>query len=155
VEPTLNILMGTWPQLAQGIESTRSSIITALSFIVVLVGLRLVVRRSALAIALSSLVFLPLGMPLGDVEWLDAMFAAVYMVGVLLVLFRYGLVAATVGLTVNAVLQSTPFHGTATHWSAPGTVLQVVMVTAGAVWGLYTALGRRDSKSPIARALEG
>jgi serine/threonine-protein kinase len=155
VEPTLNILMGTWPQLAQGIESTRSSIIIALSFIVVLVGLRLVVRRPAIAIALSSLVFLPLGMPLGDVEWLDASFAAVYMVGVLFVLFRYGLVAATVGLTVNAVLQSTPFHGTATHWSAPGTALQLVMVTGGAVWGLYTALGGRDSKSPLVRALEG
>jgi hypothetical protein len=65
-------------------------------------------------------VFLPLGMPLGDVEWLDASFAAVYMVGVLFVLFRYGLVAATVGLTVNAVLQSTPFHGTATALVGPG-----------------------------------
>ena len=155
VEPTLNTLMGTWPQLAQGIESTRSAIIIALSFVVVLVALRLLVRRAWIAIALSSVVFLPLGMPLGNVEWLDGAFAAVYMVGVLLVLFRFGLVAATVSLTVNAMLQATPFHGTATHWSAPGTALQLALVAAGAVWGLYTALGRRDGRSALVPALEG
>ena len=69
---------------------------------------------------------------------------------VLGVLLRYGLLAAMMGLTANAFLQSAPFVGRPSHWSAPGTLLQVALVLGAGAWGLWLVRAHERSRAPAA-----
>ena len=60
---TLFSVLGLRYQVAQTLVLCRGAVVTCLGYIVVLVALRLLVRRSWIAFVLATLVFLSVAMP--------------------------------------------------------------------------------------------
>jgi len=142
VEPTLAVLLGTRAQSAQALELFRSATLQTMSFVVVLVLARRLVRRPELAIAIGLCAFVPLAMPVGTHLGLDVVTAFLCVAGAAFVALRFGLVAAITGLTVHALLQSTPLQPGLTHWSSPGSLLQFGFVALIVAWGLRASTSR-------------
>ena len=151
VEPTLVGTLGLRHQLAQLLLLGRSAVVTALGFVVVLVVLRLLTRRVWLASALALLLFVPLGMPRGELVWLNLALPVVSMSVLLVVLMRVGLLAAMLGLFVNSMLQASVLTWNLTVWPGNTSWVALALVLGLGGAGFWRALAGR---TPVLQAVE-
>jgi eukaryotic-like serine/threonine-protein kinase len=118
------------------------SVQTALLITMMFVGLRLLVRRTWLAVAI--------GLPIltsgilnsvrpGDVLWLFTLFQVIAVGVITFAIFRFGLLVTTVMLLVDNIPTATPFVTHGPSWAAfPGN-LSAAVVIAIACFGFYAA----------------
>jgi len=64
---------------------------------------------------------------------------------VVLVLWRFGLLALAAGLAVNYIVRQTPWTLDAAQWFAWRPALTCVLVLGLAVWGFRNVLGRQPA----------
>ena len=145
VEPMLAGLLGIHYQVAQMLILVRSAIVLALGFVVILVVTRILLRRPWLSIPVTFLLFVPLAMPRGEFPAINLAFAALSLAVVLFVLMRFGLLAATAGLVVNAMLQSAALNWNLGHWSGSSTLFALLLVGGIGAYGFARALGGRPA----------
>jgi len=118
--------------------------VIALMFgITLLVVVRLLLRRSWLAvaawIALAALMFNPrAGEP-----WLDILFQALGLALAAAVLFRFGLLSILIGWTLGAALMALPLTFDLSEWYSHTSLLALGLVSGLAAWGFYFSLAGR------------
>ena len=136
-------VLGLRHQLAQMLLLYRSAVVTTLSYVVVLVTLRLLVRSSWIAFGLATLVFMPLAMPGGEMVALDVVFASVSTVLLLVVLMRVGLLAAMVAIAINSTLQASVLGWDLLTWPGETAWFAIALVMGlGVVGGVRAQAGR-------------
>ena len=151
VEPTLLATLGLRHQLAQLLLLCRSAVVTVLGFMVVLVVLRLLLRRAWPAFGFALLVFLPVGMPHGEMVALNLCFSLVSALAVLVVLMRVGLLAAMVGLIVNSTLQASVLTWNLTAWPGSTSWIALALVLGLGGAGFWRA---QAGRLPLLQVIE-
>lgn len=123
-------------------QQLYSSVQSSLIVVMVLIGLRLIVRRTWIAVALTILVVaaaVSAGMPAGGARIVDAIGAIAAIGLVTFAVFRFGLLVTAVTLVVDNVVSSMPFSlRSGAWWAAPG-YLTVALVVALGGFGFYAA----------------
>jgi len=123
-------------------DQLYSSVQTSLVVALVFVGLRLLVRRTWIAvatgIAVLTLVVTNNVRP-GDVLWLYALAQLITMGVITLAIFRFGLLVTTVMLFVDNVPSAVPFATSGPAWAALPGQLAIALVVALACFGFYAA----------------
>jgi hypothetical protein len=129
----------------------RSAVVSVLGFVVVLVALRLLTRRTWLAFALASLLFVPMAMPRGELVGLNLALAMGSTAILLVVFIRVGLLAAMLGTFINSALQAglLTWHLTVWPGNTSWVVLAIVLGLGGA--GFWRALA---GKARVLQAVE-
>jgi hypothetical protein len=145
VEHQLAGFLGFHQQVANFLMVDRSALVLAMEFVVMLVVARLVLRKAMLAVAVTFLLFIPFALPKGEWPALNIAFAAWSLGAVLLVMMRFGLLPAIVGLLVNSMLQSTALEWEPGAWSNGPTVVVLLLVTAVAGYGFARSLAGRPA----------
>ena len=151
VEPTLIGTLGLRHQLAELLLLARSAVVTALGFVVVLVALRLVTRRTWLACALASLLFVPMAMPRGELVALNLALAMGSTAVLLVVLMRVGLLASMLAVFVNSALQASVLTWKLTVWPGNTTWVALAIVLGLGSAGLWRALAGRTPVRQVVR----
>jgi uncharacterized membrane protein len=151
VEPTLVSTLGFRHQWAQMLLLYRSAVVTSLGFLVVLVTLRLLLRRSWLAFALAIIVFLSVGMPHGELVGLNIALSGLSALLLLLVLMRFGLLAAMVAQMVHSTLQASVLGWHLLSWPGNTAWFAIVLVLGLGGIGFWRALAGR---LPVLQAVE-
>ncbi len=142
IEHQLASLLGTRQQIAEILGLLHSNVVLIMGFVVILVVARLLLRRTALAIIASFLVFAPQALPRGDFFAIDITLAALSTLLLLGVLMRFGLLAAMVGLATHTLLQSAPIGMGMQSWPAIRTVVVLAIVLGIGVYGFWRSLTR-------------
>ena len=136
--------MGLPSQLAKALDLTRSAIVLALGFVVILVVTRILLRRAWLAIAVTFLLFVALAMPRGEFLALNLAIATLSLTAVLAVSLRFGLLAATTGLAMGAILEAAVLNWNLGLWNAGSGLIAVSLVAGVGAYGFFRALGGGD-----------
>ncbi len=105
--------------------------------------LRIVTRRTWIAVALASLLAVVMFNPGSGTPWPYVTTFAVIAALVWVVLFRAGLLAVLVGFSVNSVLSSLRMTSELTAWHALPMWLAIGAVTWVAGWAFYVSLAGR------------
>src|SRR6185436_20158178 len=113
-------------------------------FIVVLVfvGLRLVVRRTWIAIAVGvTIVTLAVmqNVPIGGVVWLHGIIQLLTIGTITFAIFRFGLLVTTVMILIDNISTAVPMVPNGPSWAALPGNLSIVLVVAVACFGFYAA----------------
>ncbi|HYM21780.1 MAG TPA: serine/threonine-protein kinase [Vicinamibacterales bacterium] len=123
-----------------------NSVNSAMTITMIFVVLRLLVRRTWLAVAVGLVVVTMLSgqnMPPGGVLWLDAA-AQVAAIGLITIaIFRYGLLVTTVTLVVDNIPTAVPVTAHAASWAAVPGNLSIALVIALACFGYYASRGEQ------------
>jgi hypothetical protein len=123
-------------------QQTNSSLQSALVIVMVFVGLRLLVRRTWIAVAIGLVVVSAAAgnnMPYGGMAWLDA-FMQLAAVGLItLGIFRYGLLVTAVMMLVDNIPTAVPLATGGASWAALPGNLSLALVVALACFGYYAA----------------
>jgi hypothetical protein len=124
-----------------GLHTT--AVLNMLVGIMALLGLRLLLRKTWIAVILTSgLFFIMVGPAQGDIRPFIVSFlvlAAIHW----FVLFRFGLLPILVGATISDLLQNLPLTFDLTAWYADVTLLTLALVLGLAVWGFWISLAGR------------
>jgi hypothetical protein len=105
--------------------------------------LRILLRRTWIAIGLFSLLALPLFYP-GRGNPLLYVIAFVLLLPLFwIVLFRFGLLSIIAGATVGDLLRQMPIAHDLASWRGAPTVLTLAILVALAAWGFWTSLAGR------------
>jgi serine/threonine-protein kinase len=118
-----------------------NSLLTALLVVMLFVGLRLLVRRTWLAVVIGVLVGSFAGinnLPPGDVWWTHAVVQLAAIGLLTLVIFRYGLLVTVVALLVDNIPTVVPIVAQPAWAATPGE-LTMGLVVALACFGYYAA----------------
>ena len=138
----LEPLLGAGPLLGSALGAAGEAVLFAMGAMLLFVLARLVLRRDALAAAAIVLVLLAPGAAGGsEGAWLALAVAAVWEVSWILLLLRFGLLAATVGLFAHQLLVAFPLTADLSSWTAGPTLLALPLVALLAVLALRSALG--------------
>jgi hypothetical protein len=106
---------------------------------------RIVLRSALGAIVLAYLIFVPFALPKGEFVALNVVMAAAWALLLLLVMMRFGLLAAVTGMLVHSTLQSAPLGMGLGAWPTSRTVLALVLVLGAGVYGFARSLGGRPA----------
>jgi hypothetical protein len=105
--------------------------------------LRLIFRRTALAIAASValLALVQAGQVLSTSapRWMEASFQVFIIVTLMTVVVRYGLLVTTVVLAYGRILGAIPLTNALGHWTATTSNLAIGTVLALALFGFYAS----------------
>ena len=123
-------------------DQVYGSIQTAFIVVLVFVALRLVVRRTWLAVAIGvTLVTLAVmqNVPIGGIVWMHALIQLLTIGTITFAIFRFGLLVTTVMILVDNIPTAIPMvpHGPA--WAARPGNLSMLLVVAVAGFGFYAA----------------
>jgi len=137
------------------IDLTASGVIAAMFAVLGYVLLRLMLRRPALAAASFVIVFglmqsrqlLTSAAPL----WITAIFAAITVIVVTLLVVRYGLLVLAVSVAVGNILESIPLTYSLSHWTATASNLAIAFVLGLTLFGFYAS----RAGQPLFGKLEG
>ena len=113
---------------------------SAVVFIMTLLLLRLLLRRTSLAVGIAFVIALVV---YGGTMYLANAF--IYWVLWFLALLRLGWVPVVVGMFFSELLFVAPLGFELSHWTAPLTVLAVVLLAAVSAYAFKTALGGRQA----------
>jgi len=145
VEPSMleALRRGAHLVTAIAIDHTEAVLISSLFFVLILVILRLVLRRTWLAVAAAFVVA-------AGAYWPAYSSPAVYLIAMSLnvaifvfVLFRYGFLSVVVASAVSALLTGIPMTYQVSSWIFGGTVVVLALVLGLAIYGLRIALAGR------------
>ena len=149
---SLEALQGPGMLLSALLELASGSILFAMGVLLLFVLLRLLLRRDALAMAAVAAIWvLPSALSTWDTAWVSAVVFGVWAVGWILLLLRFGLLAAVVGCFANDLLENLPLTTELSSWTAGPTLLAVALL------GLLTVLAFRNATGGLGlrRALAG
>ena len=138
----LDPLLGAGPLLGSALGAASEAVLLAMGAMLLFVLARLVLRRDALAAAAIVLVLLAPGAAGGgEAAWLALPIAAAWEVSWIVLLLRFGLLAATVGLFAHQLLVGFPLTADLSSWTAGPTLVALPFVAILAVLALRSALG--------------
>jgi hypothetical protein len=153
-EPSLGSLValqGPGYLLATLLELASGSILFSMAILLLFVLLRLLLRRDALAMAaVALLTCIPSVLGAWDAAWAAAILGVVWAVTWILLLLRFGLLAAIVALFVNDLLESLPLTTDLSSWTAAPTLVGVALVGSLATFALRNAIGGIGFRSALA-----
>jgi hypothetical protein len=135
-----NNLLGGRIALAGYLGALTYALFRGLLFLLLLAGLRALVRRPLLAAVMAGVIIASMTVPRGAhmyTSWLAGGVGGV-AVGVWLMI-RYGLLTLTVALYVAFVLNTSPITFDLTAWYADQSLYVLAVVTALAAYGFITA----------------
>jgi serine/threonine-protein kinase len=113
--------------------------------VVLLVASRLTLRHPAAAVGAVAALFVPLALPKGEILALNVGFAAIVTALLLVVMFRFGLLAGAVALLTHAALESAPLGMGLGSWPASRTLLVLAIVFGVGLYGFVRSLGGRSA----------
>jgi hypothetical protein len=132
----LGWLYGTWA------DQFFYSLQTTLVLVLVLVVVRLLVRRTWLAVVIGLAIEVGAaggGVPAGSVGWLYYL-AQIMAVGlIMLAIFRYGLLVTAVMILLDNIPSAVPIIAHGPSWAALPGNLSIALVVALACFGFYAA----------------
>ena len=145
VENQLAALLGLRHQIAELLWLYRSSVVLVMGFVMILVMARIVLRNAPAAVAAAYLLFMSFALPKGEVPALNVAMAAVWTLLLLVVLMRFGLLAAITGMLIHATLQAAPLGMDLGGWPTSRTVLALLIVLGAGAYGFARSLGGRPA----------
>ena len=124
------------------VDQFYNSIQTAFVVVMVFVGLRLLVRRTWIAVVLGVLLVTAAVMksaPVGSLLWLHGVIQLLTITVLTFAIFRHGLLVTAVMMVVDNIPSAVPIvpHGPA--WAALPGNLSMAVVVALACFGFYAA----------------
>jgi hypothetical protein len=144
-EPTfgyLDPLLGAGPLVSITLATVTDAILLSLGVLLLFVLLRALLRRDALAaIALTAIVLLPEAAGASASSWYHLPGLAVWLLTWILLLLRFGLLSAIVGLFVYDLLYVFPITTHLQSWKAGPTLLVLPLLAALAVASFRNAVG--------------
>jgi hypothetical protein len=148
----LAALQGPGMLLATLLELAGGALLYSMGVLLLFVLLRLLLRRDALATAALAVIWvLPSALSTWEAAWISAVFWGVWTVAWILLLVRFGLLAAIVGFFASDLFDSLPLTTDLSSWTAGPTLLAVAIV------GLLAVLASRSATGGLGlrRALAG
>jgi serine/threonine-protein kinase len=118
------------------------SVQTAFVVVMVFVGLRLIVRRTWIAVAVGVLLVTAAVMqnpPTGGVLWLHGIIQLVTIGIITFAIFRFGLLVTTMMILVDNIPTAVPMVTHGPSWAALPGQLSIALVVAVACFGFYAA----------------
>jgi len=104
--------------------------------------LRLLLRRDALAMAaVAAIWILPSVLSTWDTAWVSAVTTMVWTAAWILLLLRFGLLAAVVGFFACDVVEMLPLTTDLASWTAAPTLLAVGVLGSLAIFAFRNAVG--------------
>jgi hypothetical protein len=138
----LGALQGPGMLLSTLLRLAGGSILYTMAVLLLFVLLRLLLRRDALAMAaVAAIWILPSALSTWDTAWISAVLWGVWSVAWVLLLLRFGLLAAIVGFFASDLLESLPLTTDLASWTAGPTVLAVALLGTLAVFAFRNAAG--------------
>ncbi len=138
----LDTLLGPGPLLGAMLGAASESILYALGVLLLFVLLRSLLRRDALAAgALVVILLLPSALGAGEAAWYTLPVLFVWTLSWILLLLRFGLLAASVGPFVYEMLYVFPITAELGSWKAGPTLLVLPLLALLAVAAFRTAVG--------------
>jgi serine/threonine-protein kinase len=139
---SLEALQGPGMLLSTLLELASGSILFSMGVLLLFVLLRLLLRRDVLAMAAVAAVWvLPSALSTWDTAWVSAVVSVVWAVGWILLLLRFGLLAAIVGCFANDLLESLPLTTDLSSWTAGPTLLTTALLGLLAILAFRYAAG--------------
>jgi hypothetical protein len=133
------------------LDLVSGSILFSMAILLLFVLLRLLLRKDALAMAAVALVAcIPSVLGAWDAAWAAAILGVVWAVTWILLLLRFGLLAAIVALFANDLLQSLPLTTDLTSWTAAPTLVGVALAGSLATFALRNAIGGTGFRRALA-----
>ena len=133
VAPTLNFF---WDHIANGI-------VVALFLVLGYVLLRLILRRTSLAVAaaliLVAIVQAPNALTAETAWWIAAIDQAMIVVAATIIVVRYGLLVTAVTLPLINITANLPLTFALSHWSATTSNLTIAFVAGLTLFGFYAS----------------
>jgi hypothetical protein len=148
----LAALQGPGMLLSTVLELAGGALLYSMGVLLLFVLLRLLLRRDALAMAaVAAIWILPSALATWETAWTSAVVSAVWTVAWILLLLRFGLLAAIVGFFASELLESLPLTTDLSSWTAGPTLLVVALL------GLLAVLASRSATGGLGlrRALAG
>jgi hypothetical protein len=140
--PYLEALTGTGSLLGSMLGTATESILLAMGAMLLFVLARLALRRDVLAaVAVTVILLAPGAAAGGESAWFTIPIAAVWEVAWILLLLRFGLLSAIVGLFGHELLVEFPLTTNLAAWLAGPTFLVVPLIAILAVIASRNALG--------------
>jgi serine/threonine-protein kinase len=138
----VSTLAGAGPLALSWADQFYGSVQSAFIVALVFVGLRLIVKRTWIAVTIGILVVTAAVMkstPPGGVVWIHAAIQLATIGLLTFAIFRYGLLVTTVMMIVDNIPSAVPMvtHGPA--WAAAPGNLSIALVVAMACFGFYAA----------------
>ncbi|HSD27958.1 MAG TPA: serine/threonine-protein kinase [Vicinamibacteria bacterium] len=138
----LEALQGPGMLLSALLELGSGSILISMGVLLLFVLLRLLLRRDALAMAaVAAITVLPSAVSAWDTAWISAVVYGVWAVAWILLLLRFGLLAAIVGFFANDLLEILPLTTDLSSWMAGPTLLTVALLGLLAAFAFRNAMG--------------
>jgi hypothetical protein len=128
---------------ALAIDHTNAVLMNSLFLVLILVILRLVLRRTWLAVAVFFLLAIGAYWPTYSSPAEHLIFMSLNVAILLGVLFRYGFLATVVSNVVLFPLRNIPITYEVSSWTFGGTVMALAVVLGLAIYGLRIALAGR------------
>ncbi len=147
----LETLLGPGTLLSAFLEQASGSILYSMGVLLLFVLLRLLLRKDALAMAaLAAVTCLPSALGAWDAAFVGAALTVLWTVSWILLLLRFGLLAAVVGFFANGLLVSLPLTTDLSSWTAGPTVLAVFLVALLAITAFRNAVGGTGLRRALA-----
>jgi serine/threonine-protein kinase len=138
----LDALLGAGPLVGATLGSASESILYALGVLLLYVLMRSVLPRDGLATcAVVVILLLPSALGAGETAWYTLPALAVWVVTWVLLLLRFGLLAASVGPFVYEMLYVFPITSDLSSWKAGPTLLVLPFLALLAVIAFRNAVG--------------
>jgi hypothetical protein len=138
----LDPLTGTSRLVGSALGIASGAILFSMGAMLLFVLARLVLRKDALAAgAVVAILLAPGAAAGGEALWLTLPTWAVWEVTWILLLLRFGLLAATVGLCAHDLLYSLPLTADLSAWTAGPTLFALPLVAVLAALALRGSLG--------------
>jgi hypothetical protein len=139
----VRVLIGVSTLISRLFEVAANGLFTAMLAVLCFVVLRLIFRRTPLAIAVAALLLglvqaqdlLTSGTPI----WIGAIFLACGMAIIVTLVVRYGLLVTAVALAVADTLDGVPLTAAASHWSGTTSNMTIAVVLALTLFGFYAS----------------
>ena len=128
---------------ALAIDHTDAVLMRSLFLVLILVILRLVLRRTWLAVAAFFVLAIGAYWPAYSSPAVHVIFVSLNVAILLGVLFRYGFLATVVSNVVLIPLRNIPITYEVSSWTFGGTVMALAVVFGLAIYGLRIALAGR------------
>jgi hypothetical protein len=145
---SLAYLLGGRQALGAWLAQIPSSIIGTLQFFFLLLGLKLLLRKSWLAAIVFVAIFaVPHSLQSSYMKVEMPAQILIYTIAVIVV-FRFGLVPLAIGIFTVNMLVNVPFSADLSVWYMSTSILALLSVVALAGWGFYHSLGGQSLWRP-------
>jgi serine/threonine-protein kinase len=142
-------LLNTRYALAGDLDVLRSCIYQGLSFLLLLVLLRMILRRPAVTAVVGALLIMPLLVPRGSNAFTSWLLLGAGGVGLLTwFMVRFGLLTVVTGMYVALVLARAPLTIHLGEWYGDLSVIALVVVSAIALFGFLAARVGGEARLP-------